>query len=516
MNKKALLKIFNHDFLVFIIVMVILSIAYGYHRTSFMAPQGLHQWRQSVGAAFAMNYYNYDLGITESRIYNNLSSKGTSDKTIAECPILYYMIGILYSIFGNNDAIFRILNALILFLGLFYLFKGSIYLLKDRFWAMLVMVVIFTSPTLVYYGNSFLPDTSGFGLVLVALYFILRYDRSGKMKYIYYASIIFVLAGLLKISSLLSFIALIATFLLFIISSASFRKKYRIKLFILPMLIPFAAVGIWYAIVHYFNTNFGGAISPVEVRPMWILDEETINKTWNRIKDEWVYSYYNVYFLIFIGLAFYTSLVLFIKSNKFITILSGFTLIGGVGFFILFFRSFYNHDYYMISVFILVVFVLVNTLLLFKTYHPGYFNNKYVKGLSALIVIFFVYQAVGISDFKMNGYYNNQHRTYFTAFVGLEDFNRDLGIQPMDKVISMPDQSINITLYLMNQPGYTDFGHNGKQGTDRMEFFISNGASYLFINDSSLYNNESYQYLKPYLTNKIASHKNIDIYDIRK
>jgi hypothetical protein len=351
---------------------------------------------------------------------------------------------------------------------------------------------------------------------MVGIYLILRYDSSGKMKYIYYTSIVFALAGLLKISSLLSFIALIATFLLFMISYRSYREKYSLKNFIIPMLMPFAAVGIWYAIVHYFNTNYGGAISPVEVRPMWRLDEETINKTWNRIKDEWVYSYYNVYFLIFIGLAFFTSLVLFKKSNKFMTTLSGFTLIGGVGFFILFFRSFYNHDYYMISVFILVVFVLVNTLLLFKIYLPAYFNNKWVKGLSALIVIFFVYQAVGISDSKMNGYYNNQHRNYFAAYVGLEDFNRDLGIQPMDKVISIPDRSNNITLYLMNQPGYTEFGHNNKQGTERMEFFISNGASYLFINDSSLYNDESYQYLKPYLTNKIASYKNIDIYDIRR
>jgi len=516
MNRKALLKIFNRDLLVFIIVIVILSLTYGYQRSTFMAPQGLHQWRQSVGAAFAMNYYNYDLDITESRIYNNLSSKGTSDKTIAECPILYYMIGILYTIFGNNDSIFRIVNVLILFIGLFYLFKGSIYLLKDRFWALLVMVLIFTSPTLVYYGNSFLPDTASFGMVLIALYFILRYDKSGMMKYIYYASIIFALAGLLKISSLLSLLALIATFFLFIISSRSFREKHRIKHFVIPMLIPFAAVGIWYTIVHYYNTNYGGAISPVEVRPMWILDDETISKTWNRIKDEWVYSYFNVYFLIVAGLAFCTSLVLFMKSNKFLTILSTITLIGGVGFFILFFRSFYGHDYYMINIFILIVFVLVNTLLLFKTYHPQYFSNIFVKALSAAIVIFFVYQAVGIVDFKLNGYYNDQHRQRYAAYDGLEEVNRELGILPMDKVISMPDVSINISLYLMNQPGYTEFGHNGKQGTERIEFFISNGASYLFICDSNLYHNESYQYLQPYLSNKIGSHKNIDIYDIRK
>jgi hypothetical protein len=67
----------------------------------------------------------------------------------------------------------------------------------------------------------------------------------------------------------------------------------------------------------------------------------------------------------------------------------------------------------------------------------------------------------------------------------------------------------------MNQPGYTDFGFMQYEGAERIEFFKSKGAKYLFVSDRTLYDNESYKYLEPYLVNKIGSHKNVDIFDIR-
>ena len=492
-----------------------MSFMYGYQRTTFIPPQGLHQWRQCVGAAFAMNYYNYNLDITESRVYNHISSGGESDLTIAECPVLYYFVGILYTIFGNDDSLFRIVNVLLLFLGLYYLFKSSNILLKDKFWAIIIPIVIFTSPTLVYYGNSFLPDTSAFGLVLVALFFVVKYVKNPKIKYIYFAALFYAFAGLFKITSQVSFIALISTFILFQIFSSSFRSKYRFRKFILPVLIPFIIVIIWYYFVYYFNTNFGGTISPVAIRPIWVLDQPTITKTWERINNEWLHSYFHLSFQISAGLLLLTCLALYRKSNKFLTILSVITLIGAAGFFLLFFRSFYHHDYYIINLFILIVFILINGLVLVQKQFPGLYRSIIVKIVIALVVSFFAYKVIGKVHYKLTSNYNNLHRQLYHGYVGLEEINRNLGIRPNDLVISIPDNSINISLYLMNQPGFTEYGFFNKKGSDRIDFFISKGAKYLYISDSTVYNNKSYQYLKPYLVKKIAHYKNIDIYDIR-
>ena len=140
---KQIAKVLNNDVVIFIFTFSVLIAVYNYQHTSFIPPQGLHQWRQCVGAAYAMNYYNYDLDITEAHIYNNISSQATSDVTFAECPILYYLVAILYKLLGNNDSIFRIFNALILIIGLFYLFKATKILLGDKFWSLFLPVLLF-------------------------------------------------------------------------------------------------------------------------------------------------------------------------------------------------------------------------------------------------------------------------------------------------------------------------------------------------------------------------------------
>jgi 4-amino-4-deoxy-L-arabinose transferase-like glycosyltransferase len=409
------------DVTLFVLVFVVLAMVYGYQKTSFIPPQGLHQWRQCVGASYAMNYYNYDLDITQPRIYNHIAQGGTTDKTIAECPIIYYFIGVLYKILGPDDAIFRIVNALILFLGLFFLFKAARLLIKDRFWSLLLPVLLFTSPTLIFYGNGFLPDTSAFGLVLVALFFIVKYSQSPKIKYLYFAAIIYTIAGLFKITALLSFISLSATFVLMQIFSKDFRKKFKFMAFIVPMLIPVVLVLIWYYFVHFYNTHFGGSISPVAIRPIWILDEVTITKTWARIQNEWLNSYFQLVLLYIILGVFILSLILFRKLSRFMFTLSLLTVIGATGFFFLFFRSFHAHDYYVINLYVVVVFVLINGLLILKKHYPNIFHSYIARIIVLGLVVFFISKAPRGVESKHFSYYNFMHRNFYSGLIGLEE-----------------------------------------------------------------------------------------------
>ncbi|MEN8223856.1 MAG: glycosyltransferase family 39 protein [Bacteroidota bacterium] len=513
--KDKLSKYLLSDISLFVIMIVILSFIYGYQRTTFIPPQGLHQYRQCVSAAFAMNYYNYDLDITQTRLYNHLAEKGGSDVVLAECPVLYYFVGILYTIFGNHDSIFRIVNALLLFIGLFYLFKSLRILLQDKFWALFVTAIIFTSPTLIYYGNNFLPDTSAFGLVFIALYHLVRYSREQKNKYLYFAAIIFALAGLLKITALVSLMAVMSTFVFFWLFDSNIRSTYKFRVFVFPMLIPFIVVGAWYLFVSYYHANYGASVSPVDIRPFWRLDQEAITATLDRIQNEWLHSYFNIYLLIFIGCVLLSNIIFFRRSNKFLAILTYISIVGAAGFFLLFFSSFRLHDYYMINLFIIIIFILITGLMLLKQYAHRVYKNYLVKIVFTAALVFLALSAVKEVDFKYNSYHNNRFRHKFYGLVGIEEVNRNLGIQPRDLVISIPDKSINISLYLMNQPGFTDFGFNAKKGAGRMEFFISKGAKYLIVSDSTIYEDTSYQYLRPYLAKRIGEFKNIDIYDIR-
>ena len=113
---------------------------------------------------------------------------------------------------------------------------------------------------------------------------------------------------------------------------------------------------------------------------------------------------------------------------------------------------------------------------------------------------------------KTTDYYNWlqwDYDNHLKAYETITPYIRSLGIKRSDKVISIPDESINITLYLMDQKGFDDFGFNDLKDGNRIKKFEELGAKYLFLNDSTY---TSKNWLKPYLKNKIGSYQNISIY----
>lgn len=508
-------RFLTRDVVLFIIMITIMLISLKYLWSTFIPPQGLHEWRQCVGASIAMNYYNDNLDVTKPRIYNHIGKGGDSDITLVEFPILYYAVAILYKIFGPYDSIFRIVNAIVLFIGFFYLFKTVKILLDDKFLAILFPAILFSSPTLAFYGNSFLPDTTALGIVCIALYFIVKYSREIKMKYLYIASAFFSLAGLLKISSLLSFIAILLTFVIFASINKDIRLKYKLQSLIIPSLVPFAAAIVWYYFVDYYNKHFGATISPVEIRPIWRLDQETILKTWHRIKIEWITSYFHNFIHITVLLCLFSTLIFFKKTNKFITSFSILALLGAISFFLLFYRSMYHHDYYMINNFIVWIIILLNGFLLLKKSAPVVFKSWILKIALITLIVVSTIRAEKIVNFKYKGYYNTWFKVKFHGLVDIEKVNRKFGIKPDDLIISMPDESNNISLYLMNQPGFTDYGFGDKSGKERIDFLISKGAKYLVISDTSIYRKNEYQYLNDFTNYQLFKHKNIDVFNLQ-
>jgi hypothetical protein len=108
--------------------------------------------------------------------------------------------------------------------------------------------------------------------------------------------------------------------------------------------------------------------------------------------------------------------------------------------------------------------------------------------------------------------YHSNYKKSYQALEEIQPYLRELGIKRSDKVISIPDYSPNISLYLMDQKGYTDFGFNDLKNDHRMDKFIQSGAGYLIINDSSLLSKR--KYLKSYTSNQIGEYKNVSIYKL--
>lgn len=116
-------------------------------------------------------------------------------------------------------------------------------------------------------------------------------------------------------------------------------------------------------------------------------------------------------------------------------------------------------------------------------------------------------------DFEFWKYKQANYRNHLEALETVTPFLRSLGIQRDDLVISIPDGSINISLYLMDQKGFTDYGYSETKGKvhERIERFKQIGAKYLIVNKPEAIQHEDFA---PYTQNKIGVYKNIQIFSL--
>src|SRR5512133_2289169 len=158
--------------ILFIFIIAGLSLTFRYPQTIVKRPQSVHNWRQCDGLSLTLNYYEEGMRFFHPQTHMLYSDGYKTGYTApSEAPLLYYAVAILYHLFGEYEVIFRAVNLLLFFIGLFYLYKLAIKILKDSFFPAIVLVLLFSSPVLIYYGNNFLPNTAALSLTFPGLYF---------------------------------------------------------------------------------------------------------------------------------------------------------------------------------------------------------------------------------------------------------------------------------------------------------------------------------------------------------
>ncbi|MBI2967428.1 MAG: glycosyltransferase family 39 protein, partial [Bacteroidetes bacterium] len=472
---------------IFIFILLLLSFIYNYHNILFYRPQGQHQWRQCDCLSFALNYCVDNNSFFEPS-FNYLGSDGTG-KTISEFPIIYLFVGHLWKIFGQQEYIYRMITIVIAFSGFFVLFKLVESILKDSIWALSVIILLFTSPILVFYTNNFLPDVPAFGCSLIGWYFFWQFYKSEKNKFLFISFLFFTLGGLLKISSIISFACITLVYFLEITQIVSFKKS--IKIFNEPLkqlmlfLFVISSLFSWYFYVHIYNQKHNNAFFLMGILPVWNLSTNEIHRILLSIKEHFKWDYFRLgTHFVFISLLFII-MINHKKIDKFLLCITIFASVGFLLFFILFFEALEWHDYYVINLLILMPIICLTFLSSLKKYYYGIFNSVIFR----IIVIAFLVHNVDFARRRINGCYdgwrNENHIKYTYSFEKITPYLRSIGIQRDDKVICLPDNSTNITLYLMNQKGWTNYG-NLIDNPTRIQELINNGAKYLILYDKEL------------------------------
>jgi hypothetical protein len=443
-------------------------------------PSEPHQWRQSDCISIAQ-YYAAGAPFLEPEMHSRISDDGRSGKTIAEFPVLYYAVGKIWSVTGVQFWIFRLCNALFCVVALLCLYRTLLRITKSWFWSALGPLLLLSSPVYAYYGISFLTNVPALNCVIIAWYFIAKYYSEPRNRYLVFAVALFTLAGLLKISSLTSYVMLTCIYGLELFRFVRFKQEGR--LFVKPLLagalllLPLLITLSWYlGYVEYYCTLHGGRYSVSAPDPVWHASEQTSAKFWSvwfGFTSRQIFSPY-IWFAALAGTAF-----LFTKFrtvNPFWLIAIPLVFFGHSVFALLFFYSLDGHDYYHID--LLVFFLLVYAALakyISAIQQPARSKTAFRIAGSALVVWSLLscnhnmnLRFFGGKDHELlNRLFANAATVdYLTMATGHEWLRRPYdeiadeldrrGFSDSTVVYSAYDASFNITLVKLRRPGFTN------------------------------------------------------------
>jgi len=518
----------KHADLIFIIVLLAVSFLYGYHDILFARPAYHHIWRQADCLSITMNYYQDNLNFLTPAIHWVGDKQG---RTISEFPIIYYLVAQLWKIFGYHEFIFRLVNILIVFSGLFCLYRLSREFLSDTFWAILIPLFLFSSPILAFFTNNFLADAPALGLALVACYFYWKAFSLQKNKWYYLAFFFFLLAGLLKVSSLLIFVAIFLIHLWMVIFNKGERTWYNRIARLIPYFLVILLVIFWYSYTRSYNRQNLAGIFLQGILPIWGIDPASRILLWKSLFGDLLPGFFTVPALCLDLLLFLLLFLLWRKVNKYFLSLNLLVFLGCAAFILLFFQVFNVHDYYLTNLLIFIPLPILTFLDWLRRQYPRIFKNiavKVIAGAGVLILLYigavdtrmkyfprqaFVQKNILVKHKKISDWimWSDYCSTYFKALETITPYLRQIGIHRDDLVYSTPDGTINVSLYLMDQKGFSDFYVSSLPEDTRIETLKGFGVRYLVINDSTLYRKP---FLAPYLTHKIGTYKNVEIFDL--
>ncbi len=501
---------YKNSIIVFIVSLLVVSTYYNFPRYLFYHPQSIHFWRQSDCASTALLYSEHGMHFFKPEVHNLLSDGETTGFAVGELPVIYYLAGAMYRVFGHHEFILRGITLLIVFIGLFYFFMLAYLLSGDSFWSVVLPLLLFTSPLLVYYSNNYLPEAPSLGLNIIGWYFFFKFYKKPATLNLVLSVIFFAFAAMIKVTSGMSLIVLI---ILWVVEAAGFvflSRQFRLyKLPVKSAVIIMTGVAIvvcWYAFAIHYNAIHNSGYFRTGILGFWQISPIEIDKTFTQMGRNWKFFIYNdsVYFIM----GFVYVLVLINYKEKLLLFINSLLIAGVLLFLMLWFGLLQHHDYYFVPLLILTFLLFISWVKLGSTRYPGIFSSWVIK-VAALIVLII---NVNYAKNKVNGRYNETPSADIKKeMVGIEGYAEELGIHKSDKVICTCDYSPNHMLYLMNRQGWTDF--NNLQGDSlKVVNQIKNGAKYLVVYDQIP---EEYYHLLSFINNKIGEKDNVVFFTLK-
>lgn len=501
--------------IIFFALLVFVSIYFDYPAMYDNLPMSAHQWRQSDGASMALNYYQNGMDFFKPQFHHLLSGNGYC---VSEFPGLYYLVAVLYHWFGQEEGIFRLLSFMIFAFGLLGLSKVILKTTSDELLSYAIPLLLMASPIIAFYAFNFIPNTPALGFVFIGWYFFHRYYERQKIGSLYWSAFFFMLAGLLKVTALLTFVPILGAWFFELIGLLKFKGKQRLFrnrwTAILPLLLTIGGVVAWYFYAVEYNKTHATNYFLMGDRGIWSKPNSELEYTYKRITEFWLphYAHYTVHAIAVLSLLFITFTPK--RHPRFMYFLTLLSSLGALMFMTIWYYAFTDHDYYMIDIITIPVLAMLTIGIYLKNHKKFILRSWYFKIAIVALVVFNLVKAK--DNLQMRHIQDGPYMVHFNPVYydvdGLRAFLEENNVKRTDRVISIPDRSPNSTLYYLNRPGWTEL-FNYPFSAKKVKTYAGYGAKYLIINDPSYLEKPE---LKAAFVKPIANYKRqVFIFDIQ-
>jgi hypothetical protein len=511
-------KLKKHPVLTETLVLFLLVIGiffwFNFHKAINLPPQSLHAWRQTDCTSQTLNYYQHGMHFFKPELHVLISDNKTTGYSVEEFPIVFYTVAALYKVFGYHHWVYRLFTFLFFIIGLWSVYRLCRNFVNNKWLAVALPLLFFSSTVLAFYSINFIGNIPAIGITLLGWLFFIQFYQTEKRKFWFIALALFTFSTLLKISEGISIGAIGLLYLIEILGYKSWRiNKHKLfkRIDIVYFVAAIAIVIAWYFWAHQYNAAHNQQYYTFHWNPIWSLSHGWINEVWNTVLNRWLYNYFHTIFLVLLFLGLLSIIIFFKKFNRLLASLSLFLTLGSIFYLLSFFSNLHDHDYYMISVYIVPVFVFI-TLLEFVS--RNYSNKVNWLILSLLLICLLI--ALPKTRRNLNGRYfvweyEFPQTSVYQSFYNIEPYLDSIGVDKNDKIISIPDFSTCYTLYLSNRKGWTCYmGENSD--SSRIAQNIEKGAKYLLLNDIKLADSS---YLKPFINQEVGIHGSVHIYKLK-
>ena len=507
-------------------LLLLLSFFYAFWQHFFDPIQPIHECRKADSLSQAMQFMR---GGSLLQPKTHAISNFGNQQAAAEFPVVYFVIGKLWSIFGYHLWMAKVFSLAYL-LGAIIAFRNVLFWFFESEKLVLIFSgVILSSPVLIYYADTLLPNVFSFASLLLAGSFFFRFTQTQKITDGLVFTLFLAIAVLIKITDLVVVLSFVGAFFFYSLHAANriYWRDRRTWVALISLLLSFLLTVWWYQYAISYNAKYHSSIFSTTIRPIWEVDTAT---RWRIIKllcEEHLKEIMQP-ILMLILLLFGLYLSIKSKHTLFFRYWLPIALVGLFAYFILWFWVFEVHDYYFIEALFFPLTLFAMLLRFQSDILPNWRWRKMLLGFGLIWIFLNTVSFTQVAAGNTNILVEKSSLTskpikeiwkwfYFNHQEGLQQIqDQRVAIQqiiaPTDTVFCFSDPYPNVHLSTIDRIGYSGYGYRSYVSNAYMiRRWINRGASKLLLLQADTANPD----IKPYLSRCLYHQNKVMIFDLR-